>query len=58
MHRLNHLADSLKSLYQHLPVLLSFLVGSFSMKRDSFLYIGEENPGDNIPVTLMESVRR
>ena len=58
MDRLEHVVELAKSSHQHLPALLSLLVGLFSMKRDSFLSIGEENPGDNIPTTLMESVRR
>ena len=58
MDRLDHVVELAKSSHQHLPALLSLLVGLFTIKRNSFLYIGEENPGDNIPVTLMESVRR
>ena len=57
MDRLDHVVELAKSLQQHLPALLSLLVGLCSLKRDSFLYIGEENSGDNIPVTLMESIR-
>ena len=58
MDRLDHVVELAKSSHQHMPALLSLLVGLFSMKRDSFLSIGDENSGDNIPVTLMESVRR
>ena len=58
MDRLDHVVELAKSSHQHLPALLSLLVGLCSLKRDSFLYIGEETPGDNIPVTLMELVRR
>lgn len=58
MNRIYHVVDLAKSSHQHLPALLSLLVGLCSLKRDSFLYIGEENSGDNIPVTLMESIRR
>ena len=57
MDRLDHVVELAKSSQQHLPALLSLLVGLCSLKRDSFLYIGEENSGDNIPVTLMESIR-
>ena len=58
MNRPDHIVELAKSSHQHMPALLSFLLGLLTMKRDSFLYIGEENPGDNIPTTLMESVRR
>ena len=58
MNRLDHVAELAKSSHQHIPALLSLFVGLFNMKRDSFLFIGEENPGDNIPVTLMDSIRR
>lgn len=58
MDRLDHVVELAKSSHQHLPALLSLLVGLFSMKRDSFLCMGEETPGDNIPTTLMESIRR
>jgi len=56
MDRLSVIAIA-KSSHQHLPALLSLVVGLFTIKKNSFLYIGEENPGDNIPVTLMESIR-
>ena len=58
MDKLNHVVELAKSSHQHMPALLSLLVGLFSIKREPFLNIGEENYGDNIPVTLMESVRR
>ncbi len=58
MDRIDHIVELAKQSHHHLPALLSLLVGLFSIKRDSFLYIGEENPGDNIPVTLVESIRR
>ena len=58
MDKLNHVVELAKSSHQHMPALLSLLAGLFTMKHDSFLFIGDENPGDNIPVTLMESIRR
>ncbi len=58
MNKLDHVVELAKSSHHHLPALLSLMVGLFSMKRDSFLCIGEDNSGDNIPVTLMESIRR
>ncbi len=58
MDRLDYVVELAKSSHQHLPALLSLLVGLCSLKRDPFLCMGEETPGDNIPMTLMESVRR
>ena len=58
MDRLDHVVELAKQSHHHLPALLSLLVGLFSIKRDSFLNIEEKNSGDNIPVTLMESIRR
>ena len=57
MDRLDHVVELAKQSH-HLPALLSLLVGLFSIKRDSLLNIEEKNSGDNIPVTLMESIRR
>ena len=58
MDKLSHVVELAKSSHQHLPALLALLLGLCSLRRDSFLYIGEDNSGDNIPVTLMESLRR
>ena len=57
MNRLDHVVELAKQSHHHLPALLSLLVGLFSIKRDSLLNIEEKNSGDNIPVTLMESIR-
>ena len=58
MDRLEHVVELAKASHQHLPALLSLLVGLFSIKKASFLNIEEETAGDNIPVTLMESIGR
>ena len=58
MDRLDHVVELAKSSHQYLPALLSLLVGLSSMKRDPFLNIEEKDSGDNIPVTLIESIRR
>lgn len=58
MNRLDHVIEITKSSHQHLPALLSLLVGLAYIKKEPFLYIGDRVPGDNIPVTLIESVRR
>ena len=57
MDRLNHVIELAKSSHQHMPVLLSLLVGLFSIKRDPFLFIDEVATGDNIPMTLIDSLR-
>ena len=58
MDRLKHVIELTKSYHQYMPALLSLFVGLFSIKKASFLYVDEGSFGDNIPVTLMESVRR
>ena len=58
MKNINHVIDIVGQSQHHMPALLSLLAGLFSVKKDPFLSIGEENPGDNIPATLMESLRR
>ena len=57
MDRLNHFIELAKSSHQHMPVLLSLLVGLFGIKRGSFLFIDEVATGDNIPMTLIDSLR-
>ena len=42
----------------HLAMALAFLAGVFITRKDSERIDYSDAPGDNIPVTLMESVRR
>lgn len=58
MDKIDHVLELAKSSHQYLPALLSLLVGLLSIKREPFLNIEEKDSGDNIPVTLMESIRR
>ena len=44
----------------HLPVVLSFLVGLFVARNKSDVLYGSysDTPGDNIPATLIEGIGR
>ena len=45
--------------HQHMPALLSLFLGLIVIKKDPSIFFSDgEVMGDNIPITLMESIRR
>jgi len=58
MKHINHLIDIVGQSHQHTPALLSLLIGLFSIRRDPFLFIDEDATGDNIPMTLVDSLNK
>ncbi|MBU0604888.1 MAG: hypothetical protein KKH77_01215 [Candidatus Omnitrophica bacterium] len=58
MERLNHVIEVAKSSHQHMPALLSLLVGLSIIRRRSYFFGDDENLGDNFPVLLKEQIGR
>jgi len=59
MKSINHLIDIVGQSHQHMPALLSLLLGLIVIKKKPSIFFGnDENVGDNIPITLMESIGR
>ena len=58
MERLNHVIEVAKSSHQHMPTLLTFLVGLSIMKRRSYFFDDDESLGDNFPVMLKKQIGR
>ncbi len=58
MKNINHLIDIARQSHQHMPALLSLLLGLIIIKKNpSVFFSDDEAIGDNIPVTLMECIR-
>lgn len=59
MKNINHLIDVVGQSHQHMPALLSLLLGLIVIKKNPSLFFSDDEAvGDNIPITLMESIRR
>jgi len=58
MKNIEHLIDIAGQSHQHMPALLSLLVGLIIIKERSYFFGDDEAVGDNIPTTFMESRRR
>lgn len=58
MKNMNHLIDIAGQSHQHMPALLSLLVGLCIIKKKSYFFGDDENLGDNFPVMLKESIKR
>ena len=57
MDRLSNVIEIAKHSH-HMPAVLSFLIGMFLLHKESYLFSDEENLGDNIPLTLIDSLKR
>ena len=59
MKNINHVIDIVGQSQHHMPALLSLLVGFIAIKKNPSIFFNDgEVVGDNIPITLMESIRR
>jgi len=59
MKNINHLIDTVGQSQRHMPALLSLFLGLVVIKKKpSVFFSDDEAVGDNIPITLMESIRR
>lgn len=59
MKNINQLLDMAGQSHQHLPALLMLLVSLVVLRRRHSLSFGDDEiSGDNIPITLMESMGR
>ena len=59
MKNINHLINIAGQSHQHMPALLSLLVGLIAIKKNpSIFFSDDEAVGDNIPITLIELIRR
>lgn len=56
MDRLDHVMEIAKSSHQHMPALLSLLVGLFIIKKKSYFLSDDDCLGDNIPASLMDGL--
>lgn len=58
MDRLNHVIEIARQSH-HMPAILSLLVGLFLLRKESYLFSDDDNGiGDNIPLTLIDSLKR
>lgn len=58
MFRVSHIVEMAKQ-SQQMPALLSLLIGMFLLHKESYLFSNEDNSiGDNIPLTLVDSLKR
>jgi len=59
MKNMNQVIDIVSQSQHHMPALLSLLVGFIAIRRNPSIFFSDgEVVGDNIPITLMESIRR
>jgi len=59
MKNINHLIEIVGQSHQHMPALLSLLLGLIFLKKELPLFSDNDVVvGDNIPVTLMELIRK
>ena len=56
MDRLSNIIEIAKHSH-HMPAVLSFLIGMFLLHKESYLFSDEE-VGDNIPMTLIDALKR
>ena len=58
MDRLSNIVEITKHSH-YMPAVLSFLIGLFILRNESYLFSEEdEGLGDNIPLTLIDSLKR
>ncbi|MDP3791235.1 MAG: hypothetical protein Q8R38_04230 [Candidatus Omnitrophota bacterium] len=58
MFRVNHIVEIAKHSHQ-MPVILSFLIGMFLLNKEAYLFNDEDKGvGDNIPLTLIDSLKK
>jgi len=59
MKNITYLISVVGQYHQHVTALLSLLVGFIIIRKSPLLFFGDDElAGDNIPVTLMELLRR
>lgn len=58
MDRLNSIVEIAKHSH-HMPAILSLLIGMFLLRQEPYLFSDDEKViGDNIPLTLIDSLKR
>jgi len=58
MDRLSNILEIAKHSH-HMPTVLSLFIGLFLLRKKSYLFSDEDNRiGDNIPLTLIDSLKR
>lgn len=58
MDRLSNVIEIAKHSH-HMSAVLSFLIGLFLLRKESYLFSDEDNGiGDNLPLTLIDSLNR